>query len=437
MMNSRELTYKALNEILIHNQNCNSILHNYTNKYNLDSQEKQLFYALTKGTITRKIYLDYLIGLLNSNYNFKVSRKKFKNIIRLGLFQLIYMNSIPDYAAVNETVNLCKKRYIGRLSKKVNALLRIYLREKDSFKLPQESIEKIAYGYSFPHYLIEEWVDNFGKKNTIKLCEYFNKEPDLNLHFYGTEDEFKNFLANLKDNNIDFSKSKYFPNLIKIHDSFDFRSDPFFIKGKYYIQDESTLLPVQLLDISGDEKILDLCAAPGGKTFDIANRTDKLLYANDIDQERLQLLKNNAIRLHVNNLKILCEDGTNFSTDEKFDKILIDATCSGYGVIQKKPEIRLKKEDNYKNLIKIQKKLLNNSANLLKSNGVLVYSTCTINKTENEERIEEFLNEHNDFELENPKNYVDTDFVNGDYVKISPHIHNMDGSFAARLRKKC
>lgn len=436
-MNSRELTYKALNKILINNQNCKSILMDYTNKYNLNSHEKQLFYALTKGTITRKIYLDYLIELLNTNYNFNISRNKFKNIIRLGLFQLIYMNSIPDYAAVNETVNLCKKHYIKELKSKVNALLRVYLRNKNNFKLPQDPIQKIAYEYSFPLHLIEDWMDDFGKKDTIKLCKYFNKTPELSVHFYGSDDEFEKFQQHLQNSDIKFSLSKFFPKVIKINDTYNFRSDKFFKEGKYYIQDESTLLPVELLDIAEGEKILDLCAAPGGKTFNIASKTKDLIFANDIDENRLKLLKDNTQRLDVENLKILNKTITDFSPKNKFDKILIDAPCSGYGVIQKKPEIRLKNKDNFKNLIQIQKKLLQNSANILKENGVIVYSTCTMNRIENEVQVEEFLNNNADFILENPTNYVNSDFVKDDYVKTFPHIHNMDGSFAARLRKKC
>lgn len=436
-MNARELTFKALNKILISGENSDTVLNNTTVKINISKQEKNLLYALTKGIIKRKLYLDYIINWLNQNFDFKISRNKFKNLIRLGLYQLIFMNSIPDYAAVNETVNVCRKLYISKLANKLNAILRLYLRKKNLFRLPQEKINRMSVEYSFPEYLIENWLDRLGAEATEDLCSYFNRNPNLNLHFYGSEVEFQEFLNSLKQNEIGFSVSDYFQNSVKIHDNFDFRSDYYFDKGKYYIQDESAFLPVELLDVNNKERILDLCAAPGGKTFDIASKTKTAIYANDIDMYRLNLLKENAKRLNFDNIKFLNVDGTNYSTDEKFDKILLDAPCSGYGVIQKKPEIRLKSEENYKNLLPRQQKLLKNCAHLLKPEGVIVYSTCTMNIAENQDQINKFLQQHENFFLEDSGDYVDEFFVNDKFIETLPHIHKMDGSFAARLRKKC
>lgn len=436
-MNAREFSYKALNKILINNENSDTILMNLTERNKISELDKKLLYALTKGIIKRKIYLDYIIEWLNNNYNFKVTRDKFKNLIRLGLFQLIYMDSIPDYAAVNETINICRKLYINELSNKLNAILRTYLREKETLRFPAENVKRMAIEFSFPSYLIERWLHSFGKDNTVQLCNYFNESPQLDLHFYGSESEFEEFLQYLKKSKINFSISKFFPTCIKVFAGFDFRSDPNFEKGKYYIQDESTFLPVKLLNIQGEEKILDICAAPGGKTFDIANRVSSKVYANDISLLRLDILKENAERLNFTNIEFINEDGTTYSTENKFDKILLDAPCSGYGVIQKKPEIRLKNQQNYKNLIPLQQKLLENCANLLKDDGILVYSTCTMNEPENQEQIKQFIEQHHNFILEDAAAYVDNIFVEKGFVQTVPHIHRMDGSFVARMRKVC
>ncbi|MEA2104200.1 MAG: 16S rRNA (cytosine(967)-C(5))-methyltransferase RsmB [Candidatus Cloacimonadota bacterium] len=436
-MNTRDLTFLALREVLSRNKNSDQVFAEICNKNALYGRDKKFFYAMTKGIIKRKIYLDYIIDFIRAEFGFYIENDDLRNVLRLGLYQLIFMDSVPNYAAVSETVNLCKSQYSKKSAGKVNAFLQKYLQNKN-IELPKGKNAFLSVKYSFPISLIRKWLRKYGEEDTIKMCKYFNAPAKLHVRFNPDKISYEDFSKHLDSLEVKYTKSEYFPYLIRMEQNFDFISDEMFKKGFYYLQDESTVFPPLLLDPQKGEKILDICAAPGGKAFMMSAilHDSNQIYVNDVSEEKLEIIKENANRLKCNNLKYFCEDAREFHSSEKFDKILADVPCSGLGVMRRKPEIRLRfSADSLLQLLDMQQQILENCAKLIKTGGVIVYSTCTFNGFENENQIEKFLDKHKNFVLDSPEAFVDKNVVIDKYIKTYPFKHDMDGSFAARLRK--
>ena len=431
-MNARKAAYTALKRILNKGDNSDIVLAELSSE--VYEQDQGLFYALVKGTIKQKIHLDFL---LSHFFDPERTDDEVQDLVRLGLYQIKFLDSIPDYAAVYETIKLCHKHLNKRSCAFANAVLRSYLRKKDSLQYPKKRVDYFSAYYSFPKYLIGQWLADFGEENTIQMCEFFNDPPKFTIRLETnkvTPDAFAKHL-NIKD--ITFKRSSTHDNIFIITSEYNFTNDEFFIKGYVYIQDESTLLPVEFLDPQPKERILDMCAAPGGKSLYLASLTkDKAhITAVDNDQERMNFFKNNLKRMPYRSINLVQKDVLYFSETQKFDKILLDAPCTGCGVMQKKPELRFQSEKRLETLIPLQKKLLDKADTLLKKGGYLVYSTCTINPQENENQIDRFMKTHVNYIIENPNKFVDNFYVKDNYIKTYPFKHKMDGSFAVRIRK--
>ncbi len=433
-MNPRLAAFYSLNEILLERNNSEKILARFSAKI-ASQQDHNLYYTLVKGTIKQKIHLEFLL----KNYiDFEKTDPKVLNLLLLGLFQLTFLDSIPVYAAVNETIKISNKEFKKGVSSFINAVLRSYIRKDKPIRFPRDMVQEISVKYSFPAYLIEKWVAIFGREDTVALCKYFNSTPKLTLCIETDKISYDKFSEYLSKKNVEFSKIKYFNNMVVIESSFNFLEDEYFKKGYFYIQNESALLPVLLLHPAKGEKILDMCAAPGGKSLYFASMTKDTaeITAVDNDPGRIKQFKENAKRMDHPSIDIVMKDVLYFNSIKKYDKIIIDAPCTGWGVMQRKPDIRLQSENRLKSLIPLQQKLLEKADSLLKKNGILVYSTCTINPDENEYQIEKFLKNHPNYSIENPEQFVEKVFVSGKYIKTYPFKHNMDGSFASALRKE-
>jgi 16S rRNA (cytosine967-C5)-methyltransferase len=432
-MNPRLAAFYSLNEILLERNNSEKIM--ARNSAEIESkQDHNLYFTLVKGAIKQKIHLEFLL----KNYiDFNKTDPKVLNLLLLGLFQLTFLDSIPAYACVNETINISNKEFKKGVSSFINAVLRSYIRKDKKIQLPRDIVQEISVTYSFPVYLIKKWVSIFGKEDTIALCKYFNSTPQLTLRIETDKISIDKFSAYLTKKGILFSTSNYFDNMIVIESSFNFLEDEYFKKGYFYIQNESALLPVLLLNPQKGEKILDMCAAPGGKALYLASlmRDTVKITAVDNDSGRVMQFKENTKRMKHSSIDIVMKDVLYLKSPSTFDKIIIDAPCTGWGVMQRKPDIRLQSENRLKSLIPLQQKLLEKADSLLKKNGIIVYSTCTINPDENEKQIEKFMKNHSNYTLIEPDQFVEKDFVSGKYIKTYPFKHNMDGSFAAALRK--
>jgi 16S rRNA (cytosine967-C5)-methyltransferase len=437
-MNPRELSFKALNEVLIKHKNFTNVLSSLRARYELSPKDWRLFYTLTKGTIKQKIYIDFIIKSLMHHKEFAHIPPEMKNLLRLGLFQIIFLDNVPDYAAVNEVMKICNQLYNKKLCALLNAILREFIRAGDTIQVSRDNpAHRISIQYSFPRYMIETWLVNYGEENTIKMCEYFNAPPTLHIRFDPNKISFKDITEHLEQKGIRFEPGKFNPLVLHIFGKFDFINDPLFLSGGYYIQDESSTLPVLLLDVCEEDLVLDMCAAPGGKATFIASlmHNKGKIVANDIDSKRAERLLSNIKQMGYTNIEVLTQDASQLETTHKFDKILLDAPCTGWGSMQKKPEIRLQSQRKLKNLLPLQEKLLNKAADLLKDGGILVYSTCTLTHEENEDQIGKFLTSHPEFYVENPIDFIDRNLIIGNYLNTYPFKHDIDGSFAARLRK--
>ncbi|MBN2018440.1 MAG: 16S rRNA (cytosine(967)-C(5))-methyltransferase RsmB [Candidatus Cloacimonetes bacterium] len=432
-MNPRFAAYHTLNEILLESKTTDNSLYRYASNFS-SKQDLDFYYTLVKGSIKQKIHLEFI---LKHYLDIQKTDPKVMNLLILALFQITSLDSVPPYAAVNETIKISHKVCNKRISNFINAVLRSYLRQDKKIHYPHDDVDFISVKYSFPPYLIKKWLSIFSKKQTISLCEYFNNIPALALRVETDKISIDKFCNYLKNNKLAYRKSKYFNDALIIESSFNVADDEYFKKGLYYIQNESTLLPVLLLDPQKGEHILDMCAAPGGKSFYIASLTEDKAHITAVDNDngRIGQFKENAKRMNHPSIDIVMKDVLYLKSNKLFEKIFIDAPCTGWGIMQRKSDIRLQSENRLLSLLPLQQKFLEKADTLLKKDGVLVYSTCTINPEENEKQIETFLKNHPNYSFEKPDKYIEKVFVTGNYIKTYPFKHKMDGSFASALRK--
>ena len=408
---------------------------------NLSGPDKSLLYEIVHG-VTR--WLGRIDWILNGFYKGQFSKciPNVKNAMRVALYQILFLDKVPDYAAVNEAVDFVKKLQGQKPADLTNAVLRNIIRSKDSIRYPDPNEDVIAYlsaYYSHPTWLVKRWVNRYGKEDAEKFLIANNNKPSLTLHVNSlvtTVDEMKSLLNSVE---LKYSDGKYLPDFIRMANLSNITDWEYFHKGYFSVQDESTVLPIKLLDVKPEMRVLDLCAAPGGKTALIAGvmKNSGEIVALDRFDSRLKVLQKNLDRLKVSNVKTITIDANEYNDEVGFDRVLVDAPCSGLGTLTKKPDIKWKRDlSDIRNIVNIQYELLKSGAAQLKPGGSLVYSTCTIEPEENFEIINKFLAENLNFRLVNAGNFLPIEVVaeNGT-VQTLPHIHSIDGSFAAKLEK--
>ncbi|MEG8946018.1 16S rRNA (cytosine(967)-C(5))-methyltransferase RsmB [Rosettibacter firmus] len=406
---------------------------------NLSGVDKALLFEIVHGVMRWMGRLDWILtGFYKGQFSKSVS--DVKNALRVALYQILFLDKIPDYAAVNEAVEFIKKLQGQKYADIANAVLRNIIRNKDSIRYPDPEEDLIGYlsaYYSHPAWMVKRWFKRFGKEETEKLLIANNSKPVLSLrvnNLVTSLDELKSLLDSVE---LKYTISKYLPEFIRLNKLTNITDWEYFQKGFFSVQDESSGLPVKLLDVKPGMRVLDLCAAPGGKTAfiaDIMNNQGEII-AIDRYESRLKILEKNLTRLKVTNVKTLAINALDFNDNEGFDRVLVDAPCSGLGTLTKKPDLKWKKDlGDIRKIINIQYELLKKGSSMLKVGGSLVYSTCTIEPEENFEIIKRFLAENPNFTLVDaseifPKELLDE---NG-CVQTYPHIHGIDGSFAAKI----
>ena len=440
---AREIALKALYKIEKEDAYSNIALNQVLKENkNIDERDVGLISELVYGTITWKLTLDEIIKKY-SNIKLKKISVWILNILRMGIYQIIFLDKIPKSAAVNESVNLAKRYGHKSSSNFVNAILRkVSVNDYKELEEIKDDKERISKTTSMPMWIIEELLKQKDIKEVEEICKNSNLKPNTSIRINKLKTDKKDFEEILKGRKIEYLEGSLedFVVLKKIK---NIENIDLFKEGFFTVQDEGAGLIVDVLAPKEDECILDACSSPGGKTTYIAEKMKNKgkIKAWDIHEHRVKLVQNAAKRLGINIIQAKTQDATEFNQDlvGKFDKILLDVPCLGLGVIKRKPDIKWKrKKEDIEEITKIQKAILNNCSKYLKKKGELVYSTCSILKEENEDIIEGFLKENSQFEFckENEKNYGNI-VIFGEkdkYINIYPSNEN-DGFFICKLRK--
>jgi len=438
----RGLAIKILNRIDRTDAYLDKMLHLEIKNSELSGNDKALLFEIVHGVIRNLGRLDWI---LNGFYKGKFSKciPNIKNSMRVALYQILFLDRVPDYAAVNESVEFVKKLQGKKSADLTNAVLRNIIRNKNGIRYPKREDDLIGYlsaFYSHPSWLVKRWIKRYGESFTEELLKSNNNKPSLFLRINGlktNKEEFSNLL-NLV--NLNFSDGKYLPNFIKLQSLTNIIDWEYFTKGYFGVQDESTGFSCYLLDVNDNHRVLDLCAAPGGKTgllADLMNNNGELV-AIDRYASRLKILEKNLARLGIENLKLVEVNALEYEDEEKFDRVLVDVPCSGLGTLTKKPDIKWKRDiGDIRKLVELQYELLEKGASLLKPGGYLVYSTCTIEPEENFGVVNKFLENYPGYELVNAKEKFDEKLIdeNG-CLQTYQSIHQIDGAFAAKIKLK-
>lgn len=440
---AREIALKALYKIEKEDAYSNIALNQVLKENkNIDERDVGLISELVYGTITWKLTLDEIIKKY-SNIKLKKISVWILNILRMGIYQIIFLDKIPKSAAVNESVNLAKRYGHKSSSNFVNAILRkVSVNDYKELEEIKDDKERISKTTSMPMWIIEELLKQKDIKEVEEICKNSNLKPNTTIRINKLKTNKKELEEKLEKRKIKYLEGSLedFFVLKKVK---NIENIDLFKEGFFTVQDEGAGLIVDVLAPKEDECILDACSSPGGKTTYIAEKMKNKgkIEAWDIHEHRVKLVQNAAKRLGINIIQAKTQDATEFNQDlvGKFDKILLDVPCLGLGVIKRKPDIKWKrKKEDIEEITKIQKAILDNCSKYLKKNGELVYSTCSILKEENEDIIERFLKENLDFKIckENEKNYENI-VIFGEkdkYINIYPSNEN-DGFFICKLRK--
>lgn len=440
-MNSRKIAVEILNMVLYEGAYSNIIIRKLLNKYNVKEKDRSLITEIVYGTLKYKYKLDVILSNL-INRPFKKVDKKVLNILRISIYQFIYLDKVPEYAIVNEAVNLAKEISIAS-SKFVNGVLRAYLRNKDkNFNKEKGIVSELAYEYSFDKWMVKLFVNQYGIERAKEILYGLNSIPSITVRINSLHWEINDVYQRLKTLNHNVEKGVVCPTSIKIIKGSNVENNPLFSEGAITVQDESAMLAVLALEVKKNQKLLDMCAAPGGKTTHMAEllQGSGSVLAWDLYKHKIDLILDNAKRLGIPNIYADVSDATVFNDkfQESFDSVLVDVPCSGLGIIRKKPEIKwTKTQKDMEALYHIQDRILENACKYVKRGGCVVYSTCTLNVMENEKRIYKFLKKNKEFEIEKLNFAEQTNFLYNDsgMLTILPSP-DMDGFFIAKLRRK-
>lgn len=439
MKSARQAAFEALLKIQKEGAYSNLVV-DATLKENdhFDERDKAFFSNLVYGTLDRLILIDYNLSMY-LNQPVRKLKPELHTILRLGTYQLLFLDKVPSRAAVNESVNLAKVNKSAFAASLVNAVLR---RVADNgLRLPEGSEndpDYLAIKYSCPEWLISMWIEAYGFDNAIALAEKALEAAPVVVKVNTLKTTVDDLIWKLAEEGVVAEKSTKFPDSLVLNNTGAVEELLAYQEGLFHAQDFASQICCKALDAKPGETVFDLCSAPGGKTFTIAQSMQNTgcVRAFDIYQSRVELIKNGAKRLGLDNVYTYLSDATIFNENYGMaDRVLCDVPCSGLGIIRRKPEIRFKKSAEIDNLPEIQYSILCNATKYLKDGGRLVYSTCTLNPKENDEICNRFLEEHPEFEavkvLPELRRYSEND----KYLTLMPHIHSTDGFFVAAFQK--
>ena len=414
----------------------------------MTSRDRALTQTIVYGVLRWQRRLDAYITHF-SKINLKRIDPIVLNLLRIGMFQILYLDRVPNFAAVNTTVQMAKAHAPTWVVKYVNGLLREAVRKHADLSLPVDSsdpIKTLCIQKSFPTWLIQRWLDRFGEKETLSLCDAINKIPEMTLRVNPLKNSRQQVLKFLQAEADSVFMTPYSPLGLQIsglHRAVD--QMPSFKEGAFQVQDEAAQLVTRVLDPKPGETILDACAGLGGKTSHIAQAVENQghIVAADRSSKKLHLLQQEMKRLDIHCVKTQTIDWNRADPKKnlpKFDRILVDAPCSGIGVMRRNPDIKWQiGKSNLDRYGQHQIAILSNTAPFVKPKGVVIYSVCSFEPEENEFVINGFLKNHSEFAKEDIGPYDPDEIVNlgceNGFVRTFPHHHAMDGFFIARLKK--
>ena len=434
----RGLSVKILNRVERTDAYLDKLLDNEMRNAEIEGPDKALLYEIVHGVVRWMGRLDWV---LNGFYKGQFSKAipNLKNCLRVALYQILFLDRVPDYAAVNEAVEFIKKLQGQKPADLTNAILRNIIRSKNGIRYPDPEEDTIGYisaFHSHPSWLVKRYVNRFGRDAAEKLFAANNEKPFLTLKINLLKVQHEEFKTLLNSVNLKFVQGKYLPEFFKLQNLTNITAWEHFNNGYFDVQDESAGLACRLLDVKPGLRVLDMCAAPGGKTSYIAGLMEDNgeIVALDRYESRLHVLSKNIKRLGLKSIRPLVMNAMEYNRKD-FDRILVDSPCSGTGTLSKKPDIKWKVDLlDIKKLSELQYTLLTKASTLIKNEGILVYSTCSIEPEENFQVVKKFLENNTNFKLSNPEENVPKELIdeNG-CISTLPHIHQMDGAFAAKL----
>jgi len=430
---------EILQRIEVTSSYADKLLETALKKESFSLRDRALIVELVNGVTRWRGRLDWILNRLVEGGINKLT-PWIRNILRLGLYQILFLNQIPTFAATDESVKLAKKYGHEGTARLVNAVLRRAIREASQIKYPlisEDPVTHIASFYSHPAWIVRRWVERFGIEETILLCQTNNLRPPLSVRVNLLKTSPLQLKERLEKEGVKAKPGRYTSQSLILEGAPPLEESPSFQEGLFQVQDESSVLVGLLLDPQKGEKVIDLCSAPGGKATHLAELMgdEGSIIAVEPKLSRLILLKKNCERLGIKKVYPCLGNGRYFQT-RPVDRVLVDVPCSGTGVLARRADLRWRlREGSFITLKKLQRELLFQAAILVKNGGVVVYSTCSIEPEENEEVIMEFLDTHPSFTVEKvdllPSEIVDA----RGFLRTFPHLHGIDGVFAARLRK--
>lgn len=431
VMNVREIALRALDKVFSGSYS-NIVLNDYLNNYELSDSDRALLSEIVYGTIAKKLTLEfYLAPFIKGRM-----RQWQRNLLMLSVYQLVYLDRIPPYAVINEAVEITKTRGGLSASKVTNAILRNFEREPlRDFSDVKNDKTRLSVLSSIPQWIIEHWITHYKFEGAVKIAESLQDRPKLYARVNTRKTTRDTLIEQLTAEGLEVEAATLHQDGI-ISKTNQILKHPLFFKGMYSIQDISSMFVHDAVNPKHDDVVLDACSAPGGKGLHVAEKlTDGHADLADVHPHKITLIDNAAKRLEIDNYSAFVADATAFDYGKKYDKIIVDAPCSGLGVIRRKPEIRYeRKSEDIQSLVKLQLEILNHVKQFLKPGGELIYSTCTIHQMENENVAYTFMKQNEDIEFE-PFDLPTLNF-SGHMRQILPYEFDTDGFFIAKFKRK-
>jgi 16S rRNA (cytosine967-C5)-methyltransferase len=444
--NTREIALGILMEIVEKNNFSHQVLSRTLGQYQeLEKQDRAFITRLCEGTTERLLTLDFII---NCYSNVKVNKMKpvIRNLLRLSVYQLKYMNQVPDSAACNEAVKLAKKKGFGSLSGFVNGVLRNIIRFPEKVVYPEETKEPVKFlsiTYSVPEWLIKHLLEQYEFQGVKAMLDASFEDKKTSIRCNLNQTNPTELKAALEQSGVTVSQGLYLPYAFKISDYNYLEQLEPFRSGQFLVQDESSMLVGAVSGVKQGDYVIDVCAAPGGKSLHVAEIMGNSGHVDsrDVSERKVALINDNIKRLKLKNIGTKVQDAVELEKESigKADIVIADLPCSGLGIIGKKPDIKYNMtKEKMNDLVQVQREILDVVQKYVKPNGVLIYSTCTVNKEENIGNVLWFK-EHYNYILEDMDAYLPralrSETTKAGYMQLLPGVHALDGFFIARFRK--